>query len=90
MTGPQTVLVTEVESPTVDWVGAEFVVTDARPNPDETVDGYTLIHLSNDRTIRIFRSGLMDDRDSERDTHAYVNWDELLTLLDAFRQAQQN
>ena len=87
------VIVQECEEPTVFWDRAEFVCTDARPNPDETVDGYALIHLSNGRAVRINRTGLMDaaDWDKEADergedfTFGEVNWDELLQLLDAFR-----
>lgn len=89
MTHPDIVQVTECPEPTTHWERAEFVCTDARPNADETVDGYTLIHLTNGRTIRINSTGLMDASDwkGDDDDHTFgeVNWDELLQLLDAFR-----
>lgn len=85
-----TVTITETENPLVRWDRAEFVCTDARLNPDETVDGYTLIHLSNGRTLRIAADGIFDERDAQAMEYApNVNWDELLQLLDAFRERRR-
>lgn len=86
---PDTVTVTEVEEQQIGWSRAEFVCTDARLNPDETVDGYTLIHLTNGRTLRIMPSGVMDERDNHMEFPPMVNWDELLQLLDAFREGRR-
>lgn len=80
------ITVLEVEEPVVEWDRAEFVCTDARLNPDETVDGHTLIHLTNGRTLRIAWGGIFDETDTSMDSPPSVNWDELLQLLDAFRE----
>lgn len=89
MSEPDTVTVLEVVEPTLKWDRAEFVCTDARLNPDETIDGYTLIHLSNGRTLRIAGTGIMDEADTSMDWAPEVNWDELVQLLDAFRDGRR-
>lgn len=83
---PDVVNVIQTPEPTIFREKAEFVCTDARLNPDETVDGYVLLHLSNGRTLFIAPSGIADNADIDAmDGPPEVNWDELLQLLDAFR-----
>lgn len=87
---PDLVSVVETPEPTIYRERAEFVCTDARPNPNETVDGYVLLHLSNGRTLFIASSGIADNADVEAmDGPPEVNWDELLQLLDAFRHSRR-
>lgn len=83
---PDRVTVTEVEEPTVGQASARLVITDPRPDPNEMVDGYVEFRLDNGRILHIGGCGICDGEDDGDEHAGYVNWEELLQLLDEFRR----
>lgn len=85
------VVVTEVQDPTVTQDTAELIVTDARSHDGTSHTGYIEMRLTNGRVLHIGGYGIWDGEDradvpgGDWVDAAYINWEELLQHLDAWR-----